>query len=224
MIKFSPLYRKLYILKERMIYTYQSYNGDKHKLISDTEFTVIDVESTGLNSKTDKILSIGAVKIFNYEIDISNTFEVYIQQEFNDNSSVNIHGILKNGNLEKNSEAEALKKFIGYTGNSIIIGHNINFDISIINTALQNNNFDKLTNTSIDTVNIYKRVKSGGDKTDSTVSLDKVCEEFGIPLSDRHNAAGDAYITAILFLKLLKRLEYRGVQILKDLQKKSRII
>ena len=38
-------------------------------------------------------------------------------------------------------------------------------------------------------------------------SLDEICDIYKIRKSDRHTASGDAFITALLFLKLKKKLE-----------------
>ncbi len=197
---------------------------NKRTPINKVTFTIVDVESTGLNSKKDKILSIGAVKLCNNEIDISDTFEIYIEQEINGKESIPIHGILGNNNHSKLKEREGLIKFLNFIGNTILVGHNFTFDLSIINNALVSNGFGKLKNKWIDTIDLYKRFNSGTLKNIEHISLDKACQEFRIPLSDRHNSAGDAYITAILFLKLVNRLEKRGVKTVGELLRRKRII
>ena len=56
---------------------YLSYFKEKmiiDKPFSETEFVVIDIESNGFDAKKDRILSIGAVKIINNQIDISVSF------------------------------------------------------------------------------------------------------------------------------------------------------
>ncbi len=185
--------------------------------ISDAKFVVLDVESNGLDAKKDKILSIGAVKIINNQIDVSNSFELFIDQsEFNP-ENVPIHGILKNGNNIKVSEQEALKKLVEYLEDYIIVGHSIVFDISIINQTLKRYNCGKLLNKSLDTINLYQRLKGADYKFGDSTSLDKLSDEFKISQSDRHNAAGDALITGILFLKIVTRLKQRGVNTLNDL-------
>ncbi|MDX1327283.1 MAG: 3'-5' exonuclease, partial [Arenibacter sp.] len=50
-------------------------------------------------------------------------------------------------------------------------------------------------------------------------SLDELAEKFDISRKDRHTAMGDAYITAIAFLKIKSRLKEKGVLRLKDLLK-----
>ncbi len=185
--------------------------------ISNARFTVLDVESNGLNPKHDKILSIGAVKIYNNEIDIADVYEVYIDQEEFNPESAPIHGILKNGGAKKISEQDALKGLVAFISGDVIVGHRIVFDISIINETLKRYVGEKLLNKTIDTMNLYKRFKGADFKVGESVSLDKLSDEFNIPKNDRHNAAGDALITALLFLKLAARLKRRGVETLGDL-------
>jgi DNA polymerase-3 subunit epsilon len=50
-----------------------------------------------------------------------------------------------------------------------------------------------------------------------TYSLDELCIRYGIEMDDRHTAAGDAFLTAQLFLKLLKLAEKKGIRNFKDL-------
>ncbi|MBK7104791.1 MAG: 3'-5' exonuclease [Ignavibacteriae bacterium] len=197
----------------------------KYKIpISQADFVIIDVESTGLDFKKDKILSIGGVKIKNNQIDVSNTFEIYLEQdEFNPDAAL-VHGILKKSNSEKISEQDGIIKFLKFIKNDIIVGHSIYFDISIINETIKRNGGNKLLNKSIDTINLYKRIKGEDYKIDSSVSLDTLSEEFKITKSDRHNAAGDAIITAILFMKLISKLKKRGVTDLESLLKNKRTL
>jgi len=192
--------------------------------ISEAKFVVLDVESNGLDPKNDKILSIGALKIINNQIDVSNSFELFLDQtEFNPEAAP-IHGILKNGNIEKVSEQDAMKKLVKYIDDHIIVGHSIIFDISIINETLSRYVGDKLLNKSLDTVNLYKRLKGADYKSGSSTSLDVLSDEFNIPKSDRHNAAGDALITAILFMKIVSRLKQRGIDSLEDLLRSKKTL
>lgn len=194
------------------------------QLISETRFIILDVESTGLDPLKDKILSIGAVEVLNNQIYLSHTFELYLEQEeFNPKSAV-IHGILKNGNVEKLNEEKAIEKLIDYIKGSIIVGHSIQFDISILNTTIKKYIDAKILNKSIDTIDLYKRLKGADFKSGSSVSLDGLASEFKISKSDRHNAAGDAYITALLFINIIARLKNRGVLSIGDLFKKRRLL
>jgi DNA polymerase III subunit epsilon len=51
---------------------------------------------------------------------------------------------------------------------------------------------------------MYQKWK--GLQQEELYTLDELCTLFNIPLNDRHTASGDAYITALLFLKLKKKL------------------
>ena len=174
------------------------------KSMENTRFVVFDTETTGLDIATDRILSIGAIGIFNNIIDVADGFEIYLKQDQFKAETVEIHGILKEGKLAKLSEAKGLEQFINYIGNAVLVAHHAAFDIEMINAALKRLDLPKLKNKTIDTGILYKKLEG---KKDSHFNLDVLCKEFNIPKHDRHTAAGDAYITALLFLKIISKLK-----------------
>jgi DNA polymerase-3 subunit epsilon len=192
--------------------------------LANAKFVVIDVESNGLDPKKDKILSIGAVRIRNNQIETDDAFELFLRQDEFNPEVVPIHGILKSGKIEKITEQNAMRSLVEYIKDDIIVGHSINFDISIINETLKKFVNDKLYNKTLDTITLYKRIRGADLKEGTSTSLDVLSDEFKIPKSDRHTAAGDAFITAILFLKILARLKTRGVTDLESLLKNKRVL
>lgn len=177
--------------------------------IESTRFVVLDTETTGFNYIDDRILCIGAIVLENGVIDLQNVFEHYIDQEHFDKSSVQIHGIIRSDVLDHKSEIEVLQLFIDYLGDSVIVAHHTKFDVTMINNALERNGLPKLTNKCLDTAVLYKRtlIKSNLLQHKDHYTLDDLADKFDISKKDRHTAVGDAYITAIAFLKILKKLK-----------------
>ena len=178
--------------------------------LEDTRFVVFDTETTGVNARKDRMLSLGALEIKNNEIKIANSLEVYIEQELFNEEAVAIHGILRqNKNQVKITEEEAVKQFLLFAGNSILVGHHVGFDIAIINYALKRLGAPKLKNKFTDTSVLFKRSVHLVNITnpDKVYSLDELCEALNISKNDRHKAMGDALITALAFLKILTRLK-----------------
>lgn len=182
----------------------KKFKQKQPKSIENTRFVVLDTETTGLDIINDRILSIGAICIVNNHIDVADSFEIYLKQEAFKAETVEIHGILKEGKLTKLSEAEAIENFIDFIGNAVLVAHHTAFDIEMINAALKRMELPKLKNKTIDTGILYKKLEG---KKDSHFNLDVLCEEFNIPKHDRHTAAGDAFITALLFLKIISKLK-----------------
>ena len=182
----------------------KKFKQKQPKNIENTRFVVFDTETTGLDISKDRILSIGAICIFNNNIDVADSFEIYLKQDQFKSESVEIHGILKEGKLTKLCEAEAIEYFIAYIGDSVLVAHHTAFDIEMINAALKRLGLPKLKNKTIDTGILYKKLDG---KKDAHFNLDVLSKEFNIPKHDRHTAAGDAFITALLFLKIISKLK-----------------
>jgi DNA polymerase-3 subunit epsilon len=182
---------------------------DENITIEETRFVVLDTETTGFDYDNDRILCIGALVLQNSVISVQNSFEVYLQQDHYDKSTAQIHGILKDFIIKRPSELEALQQFLDFVGDSVIIAHHTIFDVTMINKALERNNLPQLTNPRLDTAYLYKKtlIKSHLFERKDHYTLDDLADKFDISKKDRHTALGDAYITAIAFLKIVKKLK-----------------
>jgi DNA polymerase-3 subunit epsilon len=189
--------------------------------ISTTRFVVLDTETTGFDYENDRILCIGAIVLQNNTISIQDSFEVYIEQEHYNKATAQIHGILKDFVLDRPKELEALQQFLDFLGDSIIIAHHTAFDVTMINKALERNGLPELKNRTLDTAKLYKKtlIVSNLLERKDHYTLDDLADKFDISKKDRHTAIGDAYITAIAFLKILKKLREKKEITLKELFK-----
>jgi DNA polymerase III subunit epsilon len=195
--------------------------------IADTRFIIFDTETTGLNVEKDQILSIGALAIEGNQIAVAQSFELFIQQDnIVGNEAVDVHGILKKGKKIKIPEREAIEQFLVFCKDSILIGHHVGFDVAMLNKHLQRNYGVKLHNRTLDTGFLARRVAFVDEnyimQQTEEMSLDHLAKKYNIDTSDRHRALGDAYITGVLFLKLIQRLKKRNITLLHELfQQKS---
>lgn len=164
-------------------------------------YIVLDTETTGLDVRKSQILSIGVVKIENQEILLQETKEWFLPTNFELNESVSIHGILPNKE-NTTTEINILEEFLSFISNATLIGHHIDFDLEIINHLLKNNNLKNLKNKCIDTSEMYKKWKHW--PSEQNISLDDLLHQLQIKPIGRHTALGDAFSTALAYLKLKK--------------------
>lgn len=187
----------------------EEYLFDETVTIDETRFVVLDTETTGFDYETDRILCIGALVLQNGVISIQDSFEIYIEQDHYDKATAQIHGILKAFVVQRPTESEALQQFLAFLGDSVIIAHHTIFDVTMINRALERNGLPQLKNLTLDTAFLYKKtlIKSHLFERKDHYTLDDLADKFDISKKDRHTALGDAYITAIAFLKIVKKLK-----------------
>ena len=166
-------------------------------------FVVLSTETSGLNPTKDVILSIGSFAVVDNSIVIQDSFEAVLLQYkfFHDNGLTN--EFIIESKMEKLPEPEALKALIEYIGNGILVGHHINFDVEMINAALEKLDCGRLKNEALDVDVMYRKLH---DINDRQFSLDELCDIYKIPKSERNSSSEDAYKIALLFLKLKSRL------------------
>jgi DNA polymerase III subunit epsilon len=175
--------------------------------IDRVRFVVLDSETTGLNSATDRIITIGAVAVIGGEIVLDDSFGALLRMERN-TEAVTVHGVTRDESRKGIEEPEALELFLDYLGDGVIVGHHIGHDIATFDTALGRHWGMRLINRSLDTMDLTLHLERDGAFAGRPAirhfTLDALCDMFGVIPHDRHTAGGDAFITAQVFLRLVR--------------------
>jgi DNA polymerase-3 subunit epsilon len=206
------------------IETYQAINRHPLSLKANWEnfrFACIDSESTGFDPRKDRLVSLAGIGLRNGEIELWDAFSVIVPVAYN-TSAVTVHGITREEAAEGLEEPVALDRFAAWLGDGVIVGHHIQHDLILLNTALRRHFQIELKNVVIDTMEAYLAVVEAGGfaafPESRSFSLDAMCERFKIVPHDRHTAHGDAFLTAQLLLRILKEAGKRGQWNLVDLR------
>jgi DNA polymerase-3 subunit epsilon len=166
-------------------------------------FVVLSTETTGLSLEKDVILSFGSFSVINNSILIGDSFETIIAQYkfFHDNGISNEFTV--ESKMKKMGETDAIQALIEFIGNSVLVGHHIDFDVEMINAALERLGCGRLKNEALDIDIMHRKLL---DINNKQFSLEELCDIYKIPKSDRNSSSEDAYKIALLFLKLKSRL------------------
>ncbi len=166
-------------------------------------FVVLCTETSGLNPNKDVILSMGSFSVINNNILIGDSFEAFFSQYkfFHDNGISNEFTV--ESKMKKMGEADGIQAFIDFIGNAVLVGHHIDFDVEMINAALERLNCGRLKNEALDIDIMHRKLL---DINNKQFSLQELCDIYKIPKSDRNSSSEDAYKIALLFLKLKSRL------------------
>lgn len=160
-----------------------------------TDYVCLDLETTGLNPKTDKIIEIGAVRV--EDGTVTGTFESLVNPGRPLEERIIALTGLKDEELRSAPGlAEILPEIMGFLKDSILLGHSVLFDYSFLKKAAAN---QRLTfeRQGIDTLRIARRYLPELESR----SLDYLCSYYKIP-HRAHRALEDAKATCMLFDKL----------------------
>ena len=192
------------------------------KTLTEDTYVVFDLETTGFYPNSgDSIIEIGAVKIKNGSI-----YDRY-DELINPNKPLSdeitkITGINNDMLIGKRNEEECVKDFMKWVGDLPMVAHNAKFDISFLDMAYLKYNLGRINNVVIDTLGISRYLESG-EKYHNLATLVK---RYNIPWDEEkhHRADYDSEGTALIFLKMLKKLELNNFKNIKDLYKYSFLI
>jgi|SRR6218665_1874421 len=168
-----------------------------------SRIVVISLDTTGLDTEKDVILSFGAVGVQNNSILVSDNFEILLLQYkyLHDNGLSN--EFIIESKQPKLGEREAVQAFVEYIGNAVLVGHRIHFDVAMINATLEKMDCGRLKNEALDIEIMHQKVS---DNIDKPFAVDDLLNTYKITKSDRYSSSEDAYNIALLFLKLKTRL------------------
>lgn len=158
-------------------------------------YVCVDLETTGLNPKIDKIIEIGAVKVVDGKV--ADTFSTLVNPGRCLEERVRcLTGISDEELSDAPYIEEVLPRFMEFMEEFPLLGHNVQFDFSFLKKAAVNLGL-KIECQAIDTLRIARVHLAALEKK----KLEFLCEYFGISYQ-AHRAYGDAYATHLLYQKL----------------------
>jgi DNA polymerase-3 subunit epsilon len=168
------------------------------------EYICFDCETTGLDTKVDDIISIGAVIIKDNKILSSKKFERFVRPKTKlQEESIKIHQI-RQCDLEKAKDIDdVIYEFLDFIGNRKLVGYYLEFDVAMINKYIKPKLGITLPNEQIEVSGLYyDKVINSYPNGNVDLRFDIISQKLDIPLMSKHDAINDAIMTAMIFLKL----------------------
>ena len=158
-------------------------------------YVCIDLETTGLNPRTDKIIEIGAVRV--EAGGVTGTFESLINPGRPlEERIVELTGLTDERLKGAPDITEILPAVMEFVGEAVLLGHSVLFDYSFIKKAAVNQRIE-FERQGIDTLRIARRYLPELESR----SLDHLCAHYKIP-HRAHRALEDAKATCMLYDRL----------------------
>ena len=184
----------------------QNFNSPD-ELLRSLRFCVIDLETTGGNVETEKIIEVGMVRVENRTITEERNFLINPDKEIPEFVQ-KLTGIKKADVAHAPKIEEVIDEISQFIGDSIVVAHNTSFDVPFINGVLKQLGRPTLDNkvicTNIMTKYMIPDIMSSNLGYMSTI--------FGIPHSNAHRAVEDARATANLLLKYLEIFDNKNIR------------
>ncbi|NFJ31492.1 helicase [Clostridium botulinum] len=179
--------------------------GDYYELLTrelDNENVVVfDVESTGINIIEDEIVQIAGIKI-NNKGEVIESFQRFLIPKKSVGDSYLVHGF-SDQFLKENGENKkvVLKDFLEFIKDTVIVGHNVTFDISILNSELERLSLEKASfKTYYDTLDIARRFYPSL----TNHKLETLSKLFNTETKSSHDAMDDILATKDVLMAMLK--------------------
>lgn len=179
-------------------------NGDQYNMLTEKlakgEVVVFDTETTGLDIENDEIIQIAAIKI-NENGEAIDKLNIYVRNQRPVGSSYYIHKIsdekLAKDGLEKR---EALNLLLNFIGNNLVVGHNVTFDLQMLNAELEKSGMAAKHFDYYDTYLMASRFISN----QPNFKLETLSKNLNLNHESTHDALDDVKATAYLLVYLVR--------------------
>ncbi len=165
------------------------------------DFVAIDVETTGLDFKNDRIIEIGAIKF--KEGKAAEEFSTFINPQMSIPSVITeLTGISDNDLTGAPLFADISEKLVSFIDNLPLCGHQIEFDASFLKEELKRANKPALENQLLDTALLSRILLDPHGR----FSLKEVCNTIGVSLDNAHRALHDAKASGEAAVRLIPKI------------------
>lgn len=192
-----------YILQDGAIALRSNGNGDIP--VDGLSYAVIDIEATSLPGASNRIMEFAAVLVDGGSLGPRLTTlvnpTVKIPPYVRDMTGITDEAVATAPLFE-----EVADRIVDFIGDRVIVAHNSQFDVGILNAELQRARGITLGNPSLCTVRLARKLQPGLEK----YQLGAVAKFFNIDMVERHRAEADAEAAAKILLHLLDIAAEKG--------------
>lgn len=187
--------------------------NDKGQSI-DTTYCVLDLETTGLSAKTEKITEIGIMKVRNGEVleefcEFVNP-EKPIPQRVQEITNITDDMVKDAPTIE-----EIFPKVLEFIKGTVLVAHNATFDIGFLKTVAKDLGYE-FDYTYVDTLPLARKLYPELKKH----KLGKIAEHLKIKVEVAHRALDDVDTTVKVLREMMKTLKERGAKTVGDIATK----
>jgi DNA polymerase III epsilon subunit family exonuclease len=182
-------------------------------LLEDATYVVVDLETTGLRPGQSGICEIGAVRLRGFEVE--GEFETLVDPRLPIAAGASAVTGLRNEHLRGAPRpAEAVRSFLAFAGDSVLVAHNARFDLAFLDRETELLTGSRIGAPVVDTVRLARRLLAGRVQG---FGLAQLAWFLGTAEKPCHRALPDARATAELLLALIGLAQERGARTVADL-------
>lgn len=174
------------------------------------EWVSLDCETTGLNVRSDEIISIGAVRIVGNRIMTSERLELLVKPERGVSAeSIRIHQLRERDVAQGLPAEEAVKQLMHFIGSRPLVGYFLEFDLAMLNRVIWPMLGQGLPQPAIEVSALYydyrfRQLPPYQQQANPDIDLRfaTLMADLGLPVRHAHDALNDAVMAALAFIKL----------------------
>lgn len=212
----------------------EAHRPDPASYWRDVGYSVIDIETSGLDERRDALLAIGLAEINAGRVDLSRCWYSLVRPPDGllvGASSIRIHGLMRSELAEAPLLDAVLPLLLERLASRVLVVHVARVDVSFINREMGARWGARLVGPILDTARIamslHQRAQYLGqvqaDMPLTAIQLRALATRFGLPTYGEHNALNDALTTAQLFLAQASRMERQGRSTLRALLRAGKV-
>ncbi len=191
--------------------------NSKNQSLENTTYCVLDLETTGLSFRTEKITEVGIMKVKNGEV--IDEFSCFVNPEKPiPPKVVEVTNITDEMVKDAETIDKVFPKILEFVGDSVLVAHNADFDIGFLKHNAKELGYT-LDNTYMDTLRLAKRLFPDFKK----YKLGIIADKLGIVVEVAHRALDDVDTTVKVLNVMFNMLKEDGIKTLDDIDAKSEV-
>lgn len=164
----------------------------------------VDLETTGLDTRKDDVLSLAAVPVEGTRVRLSQALSLTVRGATDFRLEAMRHHRLRPQDIEGGEGlGEALDAFLRHLGNRPILGYAIAFDVAVLDRLVEARHGFRLPNRVIELRDVYRDAwrLAHPEQAEPDVRYETIMAAAGVPVLGRHTALGDAVTTALAWVR-----------------------